>query len=196
MRIAPTLRFRGRGQSTGVGSEGTPLAQVADRLERASALDGAVGAIEPIVAATVGQGEARRLLGGAWLGHALHPLLTDLPIGTWTSALILDIAGGPTSERAADLLVTVGVVAVAPTALSGWSDWGAATTTEQRRVGLVHAAANIAAAAMFSASLMRRREGRRVAGKLLGFAGAGALAAGGYLGGHLSYAQGTGVGKR
>jgi uncharacterized membrane protein len=155
-----------------------------------------VGAIGPIVAATVGKDEARRLLSGAWLGHALHPLLTDVPIGTWTSALILDAVGGPTSERAADLLVTIGVAAVAPTALSGWSDWGATTTPEQRRVGLVHAAANIAAAAMFSASLMQRREGRRGLGKLLGFAGAGALAAGGYLGGHLSYAQGAGVGKR
>lgn len=63
-------------------------------------------------------------------------------------------------------------------------------------MGLVHAAANIAAASMFAASLARRRKGHRRAGKRLGFAGAAMLAAGGYLGGHLSYAQGVGVGKR
>jgi uncharacterized membrane protein len=175
---------------------GRPLVDLTERLERASVLDGAVEAIEPIVASTVGRGEAGHLLGGEWLGHALHPLLTDVPIGAWTSALILDVLGGASSEHAADLLMTVGLVAVAPTALSGWADWGGTTTPEQRRVGLVHAATNIAAAAVFGTSLLRRREGRRGAGKLLGFAGAAALGAGGYLGGHLSYARGAGVGPR
>lgn len=176
---------------------GKPLADLAKRIERASALDGAVAAAEPVVASTVGSGEARRLLGGEWLGHALHPLLTDVPIGAWTSALILDTVGGASSEHAADLLMTVGVAAVAPTALSGWSDWGASTPTpEQRRVGLVHAATNIAATGIFVASLVRRRQGRRGAGRLLALVGGAALGAGGYLGGHLSYAQATGVGER
>jgi uncharacterized membrane protein len=172
------------------------LANLTERLEHADTLDVAVDAVEPIVASTVGKGEARYVLSGGWLGHALHPMLTDLPIGAWTSALILDVLGGASSEHAADLLMTVGVAAVAPTALSGWSDWGAATAPEQRRVGVVHAAANITAAAIFAASLLRRREGRRGAGKLLGFAGAAALGVGGYLGGHLSYARGVGVGER
>jgi uncharacterized membrane protein len=173
-----------------------PLVNVTDRLEHASALDRAADALEPIVASTVAKGEAGYLLSGGWLGHALHPMLTDVPIGAWTSALILDVFGGSSSEHAADLLMTVGLAAVAPTALSGWSDWGAVTAPEQRRVGLVHAAANITAAAIFGTSLLRRREGRRGAGKLLGFAGAAAVAAGGYLGGHLSYARSVGVGER
>jgi len=29
--------------------------------------------------------------GGRWLGHPLHPALSDLPIGLWTGALILDV---------------------------------------------------------------------------------------------------------
>ena len=175
---------------------GKPLAGLAKRIEGASILDRASDAAEPVVASTVGTGDARRLLGGEWLGHALHPLLTDLPIGAWTSALILDTIGGASSEHAADLLMTVGIAAVAPTALSGWSDWGAATTPEQRRVGLVHAATNIAAAGIFVASLARRRQGRRGAGRLLALVGGAAMGAGGYLGGHLSYAQATGVGER
>jgi uncharacterized membrane protein len=138
----------------------------------------------------------RDVLRGGWLGHALHPLLTDVPIGAWASALVLDLAGGSSAESAADLLVGVGLAAVAPTALAGWSDWGESSTPEQRRVGVVHAAANIAAAGMFAASLMRRRERRRGSAKLLSLAGACALGVGGYLGGHLSYARGVGVGER
>jgi len=175
---------------------GGPLAAVTRRLEDARGLDAVAGVIEPMVGGALGTGPRRRLLSGEWLGHALHPLLTDVPIGTWTSSIILDLFGGSSSERAADLLTAVGVASVAPTALSGWSDWSATTTAAQRRVGIVHAAANIAAASLFTASLARRRQGQRGAGKLLSLAGACALGAGGYLGGHLSYARGAGVGER
>jgi uncharacterized membrane protein len=174
----------------------TPFLRATERLERATALDGPVSALKPIVSAGISDGRVRDLLGGRWLGHALHPLLTDVPIGAWTSSLILDFAGGSSAEGAADLLVGVGLAAVAPTALSGWSDWSETLTAEQRRVGLVHAAANIAAASMFSASLLRRRERRRGFGKLLSVAGAGMLGIGGYLGGHLSYARSVGTGER
>jgi uncharacterized membrane protein len=173
-----------------------PLLAVTERLERASALDGPIRVIAPIVHTAISNGRVKSLLSGGWLGHALHPLLTDVPIGAWTSSLILDFAGGSSAEASADLLVAVGVAAVPPTALSGWSDWSETLTEEQRRVGLVHAAANITAAGMFSASLLQRREGRRGTGKLLSLAGAGALAIGGYLGGHLSYARGSGTGER
>ncbi|MCW3032245.1 MAG: Ferredoxin, 2Fe-2S [Solirubrobacterales bacterium] len=172
-----------------------PLAAT-ERLEQAQALDGPARGLESIVRSGLGEGTLRDVLRGGWLGHALHPLLTDLPIGTWTSSLVLDFAGGSSAEGAADLLVGVGLAAVAPTALAGWSDWGESSTPEQRRVGLVHAAFNIAAAALFTASLKRRRESRRGSAKLLSVTGAGALGVGGYLGGHLSYARGVGVGER
>jgi uncharacterized membrane protein len=173
-----------------------PLLAATERLERATALDGPIRLIAPVLRAAIRDSHLSGLLSGRWLGHALHPLLTDVPIGAWTSSLILDFAGGPSAESAADLLVGVGVAAVAPTALSGWSDWSETLTPEQRRVGLVHAAANITAASMFSASLLRRREGRRGVAKLLSVAGASALGVGGYLGGHLSYARSVGTGER
>jgi uncharacterized membrane protein len=173
-----------------------PLLAATERLERATVLDGPVRLIASVVRAAIRDGHLSGLLSGRWLGHALHPLLTDVPIGAWTSSLILDFAGGPSAESAADLLVGVGVAAVPPTALSGWSDWSETLTPEQRRVGLVHAAANITAASLFSASLLRRREGRRGVAKLLSVAGAGALGVGGYLGGHLSYARSVGTGER
>jgi uncharacterized membrane protein len=172
------------------------LLATAERLEKTRALDVPVRALEPIVAKGIPQGRGRDLLSGRWLGHALHPLMTDVPIGAWTSSLILDLAGGSSAEGAADLLLAVGIAAVAPTALAGWSDWSETSTVEQRRVGVVHAAANIAAASLFTMSLARRRQARRASGKLLSVAGACALGFGGYLGGHLSYARGAGVGER
>jgi uncharacterized membrane protein len=173
-----------------------PLLAMAERLERADTLDAPAGLIAPVVRAAIHDGPLSRLLSGRWLGHALHPLLTDVPIGAWTSSLILDLVGGPSAESSADLLVGVGVAAVAPTALSGWWDWSEPLAPEQRRVGLVHAAANVTAAGLFSASLLRRRDGRRRVAKLLSVAGAGALSVGGYLGGHLSYARSVGTGER
>jgi uncharacterized membrane protein len=172
------------------------LLSAVERLERADVLDRAVRPFESIVRAALPEGPLRALLRGQWIGHALHPLLTDVPIGAWTSSLILDCAGGPSAEHAADLLIGVGIAAVAPTAATGWSDWSETLTPEQRRVGLVHAGTNIAAASLFWGSLAARRRGRRTRGKLLSIAGAGALSIGGYLGGHLSYARGVGTGER
>ncbi|HEY3865117.1 MAG TPA: DUF2231 domain-containing protein [Solirubrobacteraceae bacterium] len=171
------------------------LLGLTERLEHAEALDGTSSRLQRVVKNVLPEGPARGLLAGSWMGHALHPLLTDVPIGTWTSSIILDVAGGESSESAADLLIGVGLAAVAPTALTGWSDWSE-IGIENRRVGLVHAGVNITAASCFAASLTNRRRGRRATGRLLSLAGAAALGVGGYLGGHLSYARSVGTGER
>lgn len=137
-------------------------------------------------------GAAKDALSGRWLGHPLHPMLTDVPIGAWTSSLLLDALGGRQSRGAADRLIAIGIVAAVPTAASGIADWGD-TQARERRVGIVHAAANTIALSLFSASLVARRGQRRGRGVLFSVLGAGTLGAGGYLGGHLSYALGLGV---
>ena len=147
------------------------------------------------LAGRIGPGRLKDALSGSWLGHALHPFLTDLPIGTWTSATLLDAVGGEDSARAADQLIGAGVLASLPTAVTGVSEW---TDTERsdenvRRLGVVHAAANVAALALFTASLIARRRGNRGRGEALSVAGMGALTVGGRLGGHLSYAKAVGV---
>src|SRR5207248_9781205 len=114
----------------------------------------------------------------------LHPLLTDLPIGAWTSALFLDLIPGPSARRAARILVGVGILATVPTAAAGLSDWSD-LSGEDRRVGLVHAAANTVALACFTKSFLTRLGGKR-RGRISALAGAAAMTAGGYLGGHLS----------
>jgi nitrite reductase/ring-hydroxylating ferredoxin subunit len=140
-------------------------------------------------------GRLKDVLAGTWLGHALHPFLTDFPIGTWTSATLLDLFGGEESAPAADRLVAFGILASLPTATTGTIEWADTTRSdpEVRRIGVVHAVANVAALAFFSASLAARRRGKRTGGKLLGLGGIGALTVGGHLGGHLSYAKGVGV---
>ena len=70
------------------------------RLENATALDRPVHALEPSVRALFGTGTRGSVLRGEWLGHAVHPMLTDVALGTWTSASVLDLFGGPDSAAA------------------------------------------------------------------------------------------------
>jgi nitrite reductase/ring-hydroxylating ferredoxin subunit/uncharacterized membrane protein len=166
-----------------------------ERLESVGALDGPAEAVAKAVRSSLPAGGVKDLLSGKPLGHALHPLLTDVVIGTWTSATILDLIGGAKARPAAKRLVGVGILASLPTALSGATDWADTTPKSPpvRRVGAVHAALNIGALALYGASLAARRGGRQARGAVLGLAGAGVLGASGHLGGHLSYVRGVGV---
>ncbi len=64
------------------------------RLEDATVLDAPVQAIEPYIQKAFGTGARASALRGDWLGHAVHPILTDLVMGSWTSATVLDLLGG------------------------------------------------------------------------------------------------------
>ena len=158
------------------------------RLEEAQALDGPVGAFEPKIRDLFGTGTRAWVLRGEWLGHAVHPLLTDVVIGTWTSASLLDLLGGPASSASAQKLLGTGLVAVGPTAWTGWAEWSAAGTRD-KRVGLVHAATNGLAISVYAASYVARRRGRHGAGARLALAGAAISGVGAYLGGHLAHAR-------
>lgn len=168
---------------------------LARRLGRLEALDAPAQKIAGVVRKALPPGPVKDALSGTWLGHAFHPLMTDVPIGTWTSAVILDWIGGRESAPAADRLIGVGLAAAAPTFVSGWSDWADSTVSSAdiRRVGLLHAWSNGSAALLFAGSLSARRRGHRTRGKLLGLAAVSSLGAGGWLGGHLSYSQASGV---
>ena len=161
------------------------------RLEDAEALDGPVAAFEPKVRALFGSGTRGSVLRGDWLGHALHPLLTDLVIGTWTSATLLDLVGGEDSEPAAQRLVGTGLLAVGPTAWTGWAEWSEAGPRE-KRVGLVHAVTNGAAIGLYTASWVARLRGRHGSGSRLALTGAAVAGFGAYLGGHLAVARKVG----
>ena len=169
--------------------------EVAEKLAQVEALDAPAEAIAKRIRGWVPAGPVKDALSGTWLGHALHPVLTDIPISTWTSALLLDWLGGDRSREGADRLIALGLTAAAPTFASGWLEYADSTAGNQtvKRVGIVHAASNGTAAALFATSLAARRNGARGRGKLLALAGGAALVMGGFLGGHLSFAEGTGV---
>jgi len=172
----------------------TPLDPAIEAVEGAAALDGPGKTIGKTVRNTISPGALKDALSGTWLGHALHPLLTDVVIGSFVSATVLDLIGGEESAKASERLIAVGVAAYGPTALSGVNDWADTEPADERvrRVGLVHATTNATALSLYLASLSARRRGARTRGKLLGLGGATVLMAGGFLGGHLSFAQGVG----
>jgi nitrite reductase/ring-hydroxylating ferredoxin subunit/uncharacterized membrane protein len=171
------------------------LHHLAERVGAATSLDGPAEAVAGWIRGIVPRGPVKDTLSGTPLGHALHPFLTDLPIGTWTSAAVLDVVGGRAARPAAQRLIATGILAAVPTAASGLNDWADTTPADAtvRRMGAVHAVANVAALGLYAASFAARRADRHGRGVALGLAGIGALTVGGHLGGHLSYAKAVGV---
>lgn len=164
------------------------------KLEDAEVLDKYTAPMAELVGRAVKPTWVRNLLSGTYLGHPAHPLLTDLPIGAWGMATLLDTIGGPETEKAADILAVAGIIAAAPTAAAGLNDWSD-TYGRETRVGLVHATAVSTALAAYVASVIARARGNRRAGRRLGLAGFAALTAGGYLGGYLSFVRGVNVNR-
>lgn len=157
-----------------------PSARLVSGLEQATSLDGLVS-LGQRVARAIPRGGLRDALHGVWLGHPLHPVLAQVPVGAWLSASFLD--GWPGNEQASRRLVTLGLAASAPAALAGAADWSE-QHEQQMRVGTVHALANTVAVSLYAGSLLARSRGGARALRLAGLAAAGA---GGLLGGHISF---------
>jgi nitrite reductase/ring-hydroxylating ferredoxin subunit/uncharacterized membrane protein len=168
-----------------------PVEVAVDLLGRDERLDPPATAISGLIEQLLPTGPARDFLHGVWLGHPLHPMLTDLPIGSWTSAMVLDVFGGGSGARAARCLVGFGCLSALPTIASGAADWSRLDAADQR-VGLVHAAANSVALGLYTWSWLERRRGRRGRGVAISFVAAAAATAGGLLGGHLAFRRSVG----
>jgi len=104
-----------------------------DRVERARRLDRPVEVLRRAIRRVIPPGPVADALHGTWLGHPLHPALTDVPVGAWIGAAVLDAVPG--QETAATALVGLGLAGAVPSALTGWTDWSAAGR-EQERLGL------------------------------------------------------------
>src|SRR5215203_6420546 len=134
------------------------LHRLAEGVGQVEALDPPARKLLGLADKLIKPGRARDALSGTFLGHALHPLMTDLPIGSWTSAILLDNFGGRESEQAARRLVGLGILASVPTAATGYVEWAdsASGRASTRRVGLAHAASNVTALSLFTASYVAR----------------------------------------
>jgi len=168
------------------------LEQLVDGIAHTEWLDKVAVPVKDKVTQVIPKGPVKDLLSGTWLGHPLHPMLTDLPIGFWTSAMAVDFLGGRKGQKAADRLVALGILSALPTAATGLSDWSD-TIGEDRRLGLAHAVGNVIAVDLYVWSWIARKRGRRLAGVTLSVLGAGAATAGAYLGGHLAWRKGVNV---
>jgi nitrite reductase/ring-hydroxylating ferredoxin subunit/uncharacterized membrane protein len=153
----------------------------------------------PLAAALEGDGPLRGpikdILHGTFLGHPLHPLLTDVPIGAWTITALcdaLEIAHVRRYRDAADLTLVVGVFGALASAVTGLADWSD-TKDEPQRTGMLHAIVNSSALACYLGSLAARRSGARGVGIAAAAGGYALLIAGAYLGGELSFGMQLGV---
>jgi nitrite reductase/ring-hydroxylating ferredoxin subunit/uncharacterized membrane protein len=164
--------------------------------EQNAQLDEWADRLQQLLHTLVDQGgpAARRVknwLNGTWLGHALHPALTDVPLGAWSAGAMLDLIG---AKASADAAHTIGVLSAIPTALAGAADWSD-TEAEARRTGLLHALLNSAGLVLLIGSLFARRNGRRGLGILLSTAGLSFSSISAWLGGHMVYVLGVAVGR-
>jgi hypothetical protein len=142
---------------------GSELHRVTERVGSVGALDRLARPVAGLVKRSLGHGAVKDALSGTWLGHPLHPLLTDIPIGSFTSASVLDVIGGRRGRAPADVLVAIGLASAVPTALAGAADWSDTHGADQR-VGVVHAVSNAVGLAFYASSLRARARGARARG--------------------------------
>src|SRR4051812_25650864 len=174
------------------------MTEIIDRTARVRALDPVASRLRGL-AQKLPAG-VRDVLHGVWLGHPLHPVLAQVPVGAWLSASVLALLAVVTPdderragvERSAQALLTVGLAVVPAAAAAGTADWSD-LHPEQQRIGLVHASANTVAATLLTASVVQRRRGRQAQGRLLGLLGVSAASAGAAIGGHLGYRWAAGA---
>jgi nitrite reductase/ring-hydroxylating ferredoxin subunit len=166
------------------------LMGILERVADVTAFDKAIEPARRAVNAALRPQAFKDLLHGTWLGHPLHPVLVQVPVGSWTSAGLLDAI--PPLRPAATVLIGAGVAVAVPAALSGAADW-----SEQdigvRRLGALHAVANTAALSLYVGSLVARGKGRGTLGRVLSYAGLGIATGSAAIGGHMSYAQSSGA---
>ena len=165
------------------------LEPIADRLQPAIAgALGADGSIGPKVA---------DLLHGTWLGHPLHVVLTDVPLGSWTAAAVLDVLEEKTGSSAmghgADAAIALGLAGAAGAAITGLADWSQIGGGQPRRIGLAHGLLNATATACYVTSLCLRRTHSRRAGRRFALLGLMVSSVAAYLGGHLVFKEKIGV---
>lgn len=154
--------------------------------------------LQPLIKRAEAPPQVRNALDGVWLGAPLHPALTDVPVGAWTTALVLDTASVLTGDEAlagaADRALVVGTLAALPAAATGLNDLRD-LIGQSRQVAMVHALLNVLGLSFTSASLALRHSGRRRLARALSATGYLISASAAHLGGKLSFGLGIRVNR-
>jgi nitrite reductase/ring-hydroxylating ferredoxin subunit/uncharacterized membrane protein len=157
-----------------------------------SAAEALHSAFDPILGQD-GNPTVKDALYGTWLGHPLHPLMTDLPIGFWTSSMVLDLLG---MEEGADLTLKLGTVSALGAAVTGVAQWHDLQEMETpKRLGTLHAMLNVAATASYGMSWVLRDKDARGTARLFSTTGFMLASVSGMIGGDLSFRLGIGVSR-
>jgi nitrite reductase/ring-hydroxylating ferredoxin subunit len=170
--------------------QASPVIQAVGRLEEQSWLDSVGDAIQKALDPVLQRPGARPVLDvlhGTWFGHALHPALSDLPIGFFTGAALVDVAG---RGVAAGVLSTAGIASSVATAATGVADW-TGTHGRERRLALLHGMVNTVALGLQVGSLLARMGGSRKRARRLSLASLGVTMGAAYLGGELVFGRGV-----
>lgn len=140
--------------------------------------------------------QVKNVLNGVWLGHPLHPVLTDVPVGAWVSTALLDTVASLTDDasvaRASDVTLALGLAGAAGSAVTGLTDWSD-TYGKERSIGLFHGVTMVAAFLTYLGSLVARLSGARATGVAMANTGLALMTVGAYVGGDVVFNIGYGV---
>lgn len=128
-------------------------------------------------------------LNGTWLGHPLHSVLTDVPVGAFTVVILLDVLQ---QRQAADIALGFGILAMLAAAVAGYADYADTDGTARVRA-TVHSTLMIVALVIYAVSLVLRLGDPvdrtiPIATSLIAYL---VLAAGAFVGGDVVYALGN-----
>ena len=182
----------------GLSRNGTPVGTLSSRIVASMPwLDGASDILRKIGEPVLGLDKPRELrdfLYGGWIGHPLHPMVVDGPIGFWVTSALLDALG---QDEAADWALKAGTVSALGAAATGYAQWQDLQEMETpKRMGALHALLNVSATGLYALAWICRDRGARDQGRALAFTGLGVASLSAWLGGDLAYDLGIGVNRQ
>ena len=177
-------------------------------IDRQQWIDDLSDAIQPLINKAFSSGGetghvVKDLLNGVWLGHPLHPVITDVPVGAWTITELLDLLSAaqgddPGLDAASDVSLGAGILAALGAAVTGITDWSDVGGSH-RRLGMAHALMNVAGLTLNVSSLALRVGGNgraRGAARVLSAAGYLTTAVSAYVAGELVYGLGMAINRQ
>ncbi len=133
----------------------------------------------------------QHFLNGSWLGHPVHAVVTDVPVGALTVSIVADFIGQP---LVADISMLLGVLAMVAAAVTGLADYAEVDGNPRSRA-TVHGTLMVVSLVLYAASLVLRAgsPADRLVPILLAVIGYLFLAVGAFVGGDLVFLAGTHV---
>lgn len=163
----------------------SPLTRWAQALETDPRLAPISTFLKGLASRSLSNPAVKAALQGRAAGHSIHPAMVDLPLGSLTSAFLLDLVQGEKAASASRVLVATATVSLAPSAATGLAEWADADDKTQR-VGAAHAALNLVGGVLTAGSWLARARGHWKGGVWLSSAALTAFTVSAYLGGHMA----------